>query len=114
MARECSRPPKRTSFFGALAAVKQARTFGVARSESREAFRRGRPGSFPHRSKRSAVLAAERSSPSPSRHRIEEWLALDERAYVLGRSDRHASAGPFGRGCDVRKKHGIFESEQSR
>src|SRR5207237_6331721 len=47
MARECSRPPKRTSFFGAAAALKQLSTFGVARSESRSAHTNSlRPLSF--------------------------------------------------------------------
>src|SRR2546423_255522 len=71
MARECSRPPKRTSFFGAAAAVKQLSTFGVARSESRSAHTNSlRPLSFFESSSGTAATGAEmatRHSTSPSK-----------------------------------------------
>src|SRR4029077_11180021 len=71
MARECSRPPKRTSFFGAPAAVKHASTFGVARSESRSAQTNSlRPVIFFESSSGTAATGAEIAtthSTSPSK-----------------------------------------------
>src|SRR5882762_7719865 len=71
IARECSRPPKRTSFLGALAAVKQLRTFGVARRESRSAHTKSfRPLIFFESSSGTAATGAETAtthSMSPSK-----------------------------------------------
>src|SRR5438874_327346 len=71
IARECSLPPKATSFFGAPAAAKQLSTFGIRRRRSRSANTNSfRPLIFFERSSGTAATGAEIAtthSMSPSK-----------------------------------------------
>src|SRR5713101_7644988 len=97
MARECSRPPKRTSFFGAVAALKQLRTFGVARSESRSAHTNTlRPLIFFESASETAATGAEiATTHSTSASKLDASTALppiDEPTRAISVTPRDRSA----------------------
>src|SRR6266566_3840302 len=97
MARECSRPPKSTSFFGAFAALKHARTFGVARIESRSAQTNNlRPLIFFESSSGTAATGAEiatRQSMSPSKLDASTALPpIDEPTSAISLTPRSRNA----------------------